>query len=81
MALGTGNKARVTLAGGKKLQGNIQKIGQDNFTIADTKNGSTTVAYVHVTRIEKKGFPGWGIAVLAAGIGVGVVLILLSSID
>ena len=81
VALGTGNNARLTLAGGKKLQGHIQKIEQDNFTLVDSKNGSTTVAYGDVTRIEKKGFPGWGIAAIAAGIGVGVVLILVSSID
>jgi len=81
VALGTGNNARLTLAGGKKLQGHIQKIEQDNFTLVDSKKGSTTVAYGDVTRIEKKGFPGWGIAAIAAGIGVGVVLILVSSID
>jgi len=80
VALGTGNNARLTLAGGKKLQGNIQKIEPDNFTIADAKNGSTTVAYGDVTQIEPKGpkgFPGWGYALIGVGIGVGVVIIVI----
>jgi hypothetical protein len=46
----------------------------------DSKNGSTTVAYGDVTRIEKKGFPGWGIAAIATGIGVGVALIVIYAI-
>ena len=80
VALGPGNNAKLTLAGGKKRQGNIQKIEQDNFTIVDSKNGPTTVAYGDVIRIEKKGFPGWGIAAIAAGIGVGVTLAILAAV-
>ena len=80
VALGIGKNAELSMAGGKKLHGNIQKIEPDNFTIMDSKKGSTTVAYGDVTRIAPKGFPGWGIAAIATGIGVGVALIIILSI-
>ena len=80
MELGTGNNARLTLAGGKKLHGNIQEIEPDNFTIVDSKSGPTTMAYGDVTRIEKKGFSGWGYAAIGAGIAVGVIFILVALI-
>ena len=68
-ALGKQKSVRLTLTGGKTLQGKIQSIEADHFTVKGEKAAETTVAYGDVTRLEKHNFPVWAWATIAGGVG------------
>jgi hypothetical protein len=56
--LGEGTKKRVDvrLQDGSKLSGAISAIGDDTFTVTDSKTGAArTVAYADVARVKKAG--------------------------
>ena len=76
-AFGKQKNIKLTLTGGKTLQGKIQSIEADHFTVKGEKTAETTVAYGDVTKLEGKGFPLWGTVVIAAGVGLGILFTFL----
>ena len=83
--LGAGTKKRVEvrMQDGSKLSGAISAIGEDTFTVTDSKTGAArTLAYADVSRVKKSGGGGlsartWiilgAVAVTAVIVGVTVV--------
>lgn len=65
--LGVGSKARVEvrLRDGIKLKGSVSSIGEDAFTITDSKTGaSRTVAYADAARVKEPGRGFWARALI-----------------
>ena len=55
-AWGPKTRVEVRLQDGTKLKGSISAAGEDTFTIADSKTGTTrTMSYADVTRVKKSG--------------------------
>ncbi|MBV8856491.1 MAG: hypothetical protein JOZ02_05995 [Acidobacteria bacterium] len=73
--LGVGSKARVEvkLRDGTKLKGSVSSIGEDSFTITDSKTGaSRTVAYAEVARVKEPNRGFWARASVLAVAAVAV---------
>ncbi len=79
--LGVGRDARVEvrLRDNTKLKGSISAVGEDSFTVTDSKTGaSQTVAYADVTRVKR---PGGGLStrtkvIIGAAVAAGVAIVL-----
>ncbi len=59
LGVGTGAKVEVKLRDTTKLKGYISQIGDDSFTVTDSKGTSDTVKYSEVVQVKKAG-GGWG---------------------
>lgn len=73
--IGVGKKADVRLVSKGRIQGRIEAIDNTSFTILDSKTGvSTPVTYSDVLQVKRKGFPGWGIAAILAGVAGAIII-------
>ena len=73
--LGVGSKARVEvrLRDGTKLKGSVSSIGEDAFTITDSKtSASRTVAYADAAMVKEPGRSFWARASVLAVAAVAV---------
>lgn len=78
--LGTGPDAqiRVKLRDKTKLSGYISQANADSFVITDSKTGAATeVPYPNVTQAKGKNLSTGATIAIAAGIAVGVTLLVL----
>ncbi len=76
--IGTGENARVVvrLKSGSVIKGHIGVLDKEDFTIV-SKEATQRVLYSHVEKVKKQGLnPGITIAI-AAGVIVGIVLIVM----
>ena len=83
---GTSEKklVRVKMANGTKLKGNISQIGEDSFTLTDSKTKQPTViAYRDTTRVEGRGLSGGAriTIIVVAGLAVTVTILFFAARD
>jgi hypothetical protein len=78
--IGVGDDARVEvkLRDKTKLKGYISEAADETFSITDLKTGATTtVAYSNVTQVKAHNLSTGEIIVIAAGVAVGVTLLVI----
>jgi hypothetical protein len=78
--LGAGKDTTITvkLRDKTKLKGYISRIEEETFVIANTKTGAeTTVAYGDVTQAKGNNLSTGAVIVIAAGVAVGVTLLVI----
>ena len=77
IGLGLGKKVRLTLADGKKFQCKLQAIGQDDFTVRNTKTGAASqVAFRDVVQLEPKGLSKDSKIAISIGAGAAAGLLI-----
>ena len=78
---GTGEKARVNvkMLNGTKMKGFISQIGDESFTITDSKTKQTsTLAYNDVAQVKGTGLSTTSKILIGVGVGVGVTAVALA---
>ena len=81
--LGTGPDTRVEvkLRDKTKLKGHLSAVTADSFAVTDLKTGAiTTAAYADVTQVKGNNLSTAATIAIAAGVAVGVVLLVLWAI-
>jgi sRNA-binding regulator protein Hfq len=78
---GTGEKARVNvkMLNGTKMKGFISQVGEDSFTLTDSKTKQTsTLAYSDVAQVKKQGLSTTSKILIGVGVGVAVTAVVLA---
>ena len=76
--LGIGEKVKVQLDSAARLNGKIQKIAENSFTIVETKTGEPkVVAFGEIRELQKKKFPTWAKVVIGVGGVIGLQIALM----
>ncbi|MDQ3710597.1 MAG: hypothetical protein M3388_00015 [Acidobacteriota bacterium] len=78
---GTGEKARVNvkMLNGTKMKGFISQIGDDSFTLTDSKTKQTsTLAYSDVAQVKGTGLSTTSKILIGVGVGVAVTVVVLA---
>ncbi len=78
---GTGEKARVNvkMLNGTKMKGFISQVGEDSFTLTDSKTKQTsTLAYSDVAQVKKQGLSTGAKILIGVGVGVAVTAVVLA---
>lgn len=79
--LGVGRHIMVKTAAGQELHGNIQAIESDRFImLPDHQNAAVQIAYSDITQLGPNLSRGAKIAIIAAAVGLAVVIIIYASI-
>jgi hypothetical protein len=69
---------RVKMSNGTKMKGYISQIGDDSFTLTDSKSNKTTViAYRDAAQVEKRGLSGGAKIGLIVVAGLAVTVAIL----
>ena len=79
LKIGTGVKrrVRVELRGGGKLEGYIERIGEEHFYVVRTdgeRGTAAVVAFDAVRSLERRGVTSWRDVVYRTGLGAGALL-------
>jgi hypothetical protein len=78
LGAGVDTKISVKLRNKTKLKGYVSRIEEENFFITDAKTGAETrVAYGDVTQAKGNNLSTGAIIAIAAGVAVGVTLLVL----
>ena len=78
LGAGTDTKISVKLRNKTKLKAYVSRIEEDAFFIADAKTGAeTSVAYGDVTQVKGNNLSTGVIIAIAAGVAVGVTLLVI----
>ncbi len=80
--IGTGEKSRVKveLKVGTRIEGYINQIDDQSFSVVDRKTGqSTSIAYTDVAKLKGKGMSTAVKIVIVASVGLAAILIWLTA--
>ena len=70
---------KVKLRNGSQLKGRITQTGENSFTLTQDKtHTSTEIAYADVQNVEGRGMSKTKKGLIAAGIGVGIVIAVVA---